>query len=553
MKSLNHTHNPTIHLTKEVVINGVLMAVTLLLLTFVGYAYYTHFGQFSFVDEFNSIVVAYFMLKGRQIYSEIFHNHQMLMPVISYGIQKVLHPQTFFQLIVYHRLFVLVFGFVANILLMIRFKKIGMLFAIFYELSKFYAFGHLFQAESLIVYPLVYLFLLSWQRRTGKVVSSIEMYIAGLCFLFVFLLREPYIPLAALLYISSVVVSKKDIKNIHVRLSLCMTTLMTILVTVFLPLKDYVFSLFYVNKMEVASQELQAHGGMIYALAYSFLYPIISIFSGYSRVELLIKTIGVLFVILSVLYIKVTKKWTHILLIWSILGFAAIRPVVPGTVYWQAYRMLPWWALVFVSMFALFSTLIERKYHKFVLVSLSLGFVYMFFLIVQPTTFIWEKINLSDTFKTSYSEYFRNGEVARILSSQGDTYFVNDYDSLSFWQSGLDSSYKYALYYPVMTHISQYTDERESMFLHTPPTFYEGGDCDLVTNTGLSKSVLPLYTPLLSNGKPSCFYMLKDKLRHISIDQWRMASQLGYSYDSIITNKTWIEYEYEVISMSSCS
>src|SRR3989344_3439524 len=129
----------------------------LLFLLIISVIYFQFSGSGRFTDEFNSFVRANFMIKGRQIYSEIFSHHQPIMVYISHVLQKILHPNSLFQLVVVHRLFVIVFALLASLILIARFRKPAVLFVFLFELSKYYLFGNLFLGETLIAYAFAYL------------------------------------------------------------------------------------------------------------------------------------------------------------------------------------------------------------------------------------------------------------------------------------------------------------------------------------------------------------------------------------------------------------
>src|SRR5258706_10849313 len=126
----------------------VILFVLVCFLVIINKLYYDRVGSFSFGDEYNNFIAGYFMIKGRALFSQIFFNHQVLMAYISFAIQKVFHPTTLYKLVLYHRLFVIFFSFVFDILLVMRFRLRALICILFYEIIKYYLFGNLFLAES---------------------------------------------------------------------------------------------------------------------------------------------------------------------------------------------------------------------------------------------------------------------------------------------------------------------------------------------------------------------------------------------------------------------
>jgi hypothetical protein len=93
----------------------------------------------------------------------------------------------------------------------------------------------------------------------------------------------------------------------------------------------------------------------------------------------------------------------------------------------------------------------------------------------------------------------------------------------------MDSSYKYGVYYPVMIQIPKYFDARDEMFRNTPPSFYEAGDCDPKSNTGIPDHSKDKYKPLEKDGRPSCFFVRNDVLESVTDTQWEYVKKYGYS------------------------
>src|SRR5581483_4203479 len=228
--------------TKELFIIFLIFSLFSLFFCFI---YYRLATSFSFVDEFNNIVAGYFMLQGSKLYTDVFFNHQMLMPYISYAIQKVTHPNSLYQLIIIHRIVIIITSILSGLLLCFRFRLAGLAFFILYESIKYYLFGFLFLAESMIVYPLVYLFGISLLKLDkNQKIFVFDYILAGIFTWFVIFSREPYIPLAIVLY-SAILVGNLDrkIKMISISILVILSTISLGLVAS----KEYIVDLFEVN------------------------------------------------------------------------------------------------------------------------------------------------------------------------------------------------------------------------------------------------------------------------------------------------------------------
>ena len=157
----------------------ILLLVTALFFIPVFIIYYKESVSFHFIDEYNNILAGYFLLKGKTLYSQIFFQHQPLMAYISYTLQKILHPNTLYKLVLYHRLFIVFAAFIFDLLLVFRFRIIGFGFTVIFELTKYYLFGGTFLAESLVVYPLIYLLGLVWEVLLKQKISNVDIWLVA--------------------------------------------------------------------------------------------------------------------------------------------------------------------------------------------------------------------------------------------------------------------------------------------------------------------------------------------------------------------------------------
>lgn len=157
-------------------------------------------GAFGCFDDCFNFGAGYFLLQGKILYKDIFFNHQPLMAYISAVIQAISRPQTLYQLVFYHRLFVVGLSFVSFLYFVFRYRWVGLGTLVLWESTKYYLFGNRFLAEGLIVYPLLFLFFLLVLQITKKRVFLWEYAVSGIAFWFIVWSREPYIPLACVLY-----------------------------------------------------------------------------------------------------------------------------------------------------------------------------------------------------------------------------------------------------------------------------------------------------------------------------------------------------------------
>lgn len=499
----------------------ILLGVGLLLFfIFIFKTYYRRIGAFGCFDDCFNYVAAYFMLKGKVLYSEVFFNHQPLMAYASYIIQILLHPRTLYQLILYHRMFIFLFAFLMDALLIFRFGWIGVGFTLIYEPTKYYLFGDRFLAEAVIVYPLVYMLGLLWSRWRKEKIHSFDFVLSAVFAWLVVFSREPYVPVAIFIYVL-IIWGEKFSKDKLV--SIILFILLSFFALLSLPLPDYLFNVIKVNSaVEVKTGEILGIG-----LLKIFAYPIYLLFGGkWNFFRTILISLDVTFLILIGALVTQRKRIKEIVAIILILGLANIRFVSPGAVFYEAFHIIPWYGLVIANIFWLLKYIKKKKLALMALFLLALTFGYS---LLPGRSFIWEKIDPKEEFNTSYGNYFVNGEIIKILAEPTDTLFVEMWDDLIYWQANLPSSYKYSWYTSVMPYFPEYTEAREEMFYQNPPDFYYG-DCpkDVYYSQSLPEYQVKDYIQLYFSGKPTCLYIKKTKLAEIPAERWEKIKKFGF-------------------------
>lgn len=487
-------------------------------------AYYQQIGAFGCFDDCFNFVAARFMLKGKTLYSQIFFNHQPLMAYLSYLIQAISRPETAYKLVLYHRIFILLFSFLMDILLILRFRFIGAGFVLFYETTKFYFFGDRFLAEAIIVQPFAYLLGLAWYKLQKRSLSLFDFLLSGVLTWFIIFMREPYIPVALLIYVL-ILWNKKFFKE--KALPLFIFLLLSFAILLVLPFSDYVF--------EVVRTNLKSNiqFGSLTQFLKMFFYPLYILFTGqWNYLRQILVGLDIIFLTLVFVFLVKLKKQKEILLLFLILGFSAVRFVSPGTMFYQAFHMLPWYGLFIMSIFLLLSKVYTSKESRKLVHFLIFLLIGVFSFIMLPSkSFIWEKTDKDKVFNTNYAYYFVYGEAIKALASPKDTLFVDLWDDFVYWQADLDPSYKYSLYTPLMQNFPQYKDARFLMFDNNPPDFYYA-HCDkgklLFPQAVLPKSRVGDYKQLSLNGIEACLYIKKTKLSQINGNQWEKAKKLGF-------------------------
>lgn len=481
-------------------------------------------SAFGCFDDCFNIVGGYFLTKGKTLYTDIFFNHQPFMAYISSYLQIIFDPINIFELILIHRKFIFIFSILMNFLISARFRIAGIGFVLFYEVTKFYVFGDRFLAEAIIVYPLVYLFGIVWYKLNNKKLHKIEYILAAFFTWFIIFLREPFIPLAIFLFIII----------IHDR-KLTKTMFISILILILLisysfsqiPLVDYIFNVFTINKNVVINKE------DIFSIEILkiIFYPFYIFFDGkWSNFRIILMSLSSLFITFYILLIIKTKKWKMLGIVAIVLSLANIRYVTPGQVFYESFHIAPWYGMFIFIIFIFFQSLWNAQIIK----KLKYLFIFMLtaiflFMLLPGKSFIWEKTYQHAEFITNYGIYLSYGEASRILSFPNATFFVDGFDELIYWQAKLPSIYKYSWYTSVMPHIDIYSQARTEMFKINPPDIYYGS-CpkETVISRLIPKQSKELYLNLYAYGKPTCLYLKKENINKISKNQWQKVKEFGF-------------------------
>lgn len=468
--------------------------------------YFSRVTAFGCFDDCFNITAGYFMTKGKVLYSQIFFNHQPLMALLSYLIQSVFHPINIYELILRHRQVIFIFGFLFNLLIVWRFSLVGLGFVFFYEISKFYLFGDRFLAEGLIVYPLVYMTGLIWYKFARKKIFSWEYISSAIFVWFVVFMREPYLLLALFIYV--LILWGKTQRGVKL-LSFAVFLFLTLIVLISVPLNDYIFDVLTVNRGTVNylfSQEILK----------SFFYPLYLLVGGkWNIFRVFLVGFDLIFISLLSLFLRISKK-IFLMGFFLILGLANLRTILPGTIFYEAFHLLPWYALFVLMTFLILGEIYAKQRRSGILVILLL-IVLFGYLIFSPQSYIREKINPQAEFLTNYGHFLEVGEVVKTLSNTDDTLFIDGDIDLIYWQANRLSPYKYSWFIPVMGGHEKFLQARSEMFASNPPDFSYG-----------SKNSPEGYQRFLSNGEPTKLFVRNEKISEVSKERWRKAKEWSY-------------------------
>jgi len=414
-----------------------------------------------------------------------------------------------------------------DVLLICRFRWKAVGFVLFFETFKYYFFGNLFLAESLIVLPLVYLLGIVLEGVDKKIIKFSDLILGSVFAWFIIFMREPFVPLAVLLFVFLFFFKSSRRNRL---LSLILFFLLSSVTIFSVNLRDYFFQVITINSNTIVASDVKQNQLIGFGGINAFFYPFTLFVNktlNFTHVVFLYLSANVILVGTYLVYKR--KFLFQLAVIFITLGLANIRFVSPGTQFYAGFHMLPWFGLFCFSLGFLLEKLFILRKKPAIIIS---GCLILFFagLIFMPNFYIHLKINKETDFTTNYGNYYSIGQAIKLSASPKDTVFVDGYDTLVYWQADLPSAYKYSLYIPVMQYFQLYSKERENMFNNHLPTFYFI-DCGKAGKTNaLPDKILKHYSQLIFNNKTRCLYVQKNKINSLSAEQINNLLKLGYSF-----------------------
>lgn len=499
----------------------------------ISYLYYQQIASFLFFDEYANIIAGYLMTQGRSLYTENFFNHQMLPAYISYMIQLLSQPDSLFQLIAQHRIFIIIMSAILGSLLILRIGWAALVFVLLYEPVKYYLFGNLFIAESYIVYLLVYLVYIAWQKIQHEKIAGYDYILASISAWIVIFSREPYAPLALFLFLFILAQKRLPFSREKV-IAAAIFVIATILILSTVSLPEYIYQVVYVNYMTVFQDQLSRNASSGLGIMAILFYPIFVFFTGQQTFMLkMLQIVSAGLIISLSLYLWRTKKLYILLFVFIVLAFANVRVLFPGIQFYSAFYQIQWFGLVSFCLGLLMMQLFAVK-RSIMWVLLGVIFVATSGAILsEPDYFAFQKEQQQHLFAYNYDSFYVTGQAIQMMATEQSRLFVDLSDSLLFWTAQIPSSYKYGVYYPVAHVLPKYNNERMSMFQSAPPDFYythclEGK----MVFQSLPASIKNMYTPLTFEGGPSCLYVRKALFQTLSEMQLQEVRNLRFSFST---------------------
>ncbi|MEI6327140.1 MAG: hypothetical protein WCO78_03385 [Candidatus Roizmanbacteria bacterium] len=477
---------------------------------------YRFITMFKFVDEYNNWVPAALMHQGKTLYTNIFYNRMPLPAYISYILQFFISPQAdYYRVIQIHRIFMIAFSASWIVFMYAYFKKSWVLiFALMFELLKPYIFGFSFQAEAMVVYPLVFLFI---QSVTAKRWSVPILLFSGVCMWFALFSRETTIVTVGMIY-AVMCLSIRDIKKIVILTSLPVALSLLTLAT--MDVSGWFFEMVTVNKITFQSEISHASG--ITGIAGSLLLPFQYISTLFmTQASNFQRTIGVQIIFLIVLIIVYIRKrivslpYSVLLIAYLLLVLfsSALRSPMPERELWAIYRLIPWIGIILATVAYLVGEYTTK--YRTVFISISLLLVVSYYL--HPNSLLLKQVDRVREYDISYFNDVSYGHAIEESTDAQDNVFVIGYSSHIYMLSHRNTTYPDTFFYPIHYSIPLYQEKVLKMLRSNPPILIFTTDCNSeVIVKSVKLEILKNYTRLLKDKKLTCLYVKNDRLEKIT-------------------------------------
>lgn len=477
-----------------------------------------------FGDEEDNFVTGQWILQEKKLYKDIFFIHQPSLVLLSATLQKIARPKNILFLVKYHRVAVFLYSALWSLFLTFKFGYPALIFTLLYEFSKFALLGNLFLAETLVVYPIIFISSTIYKLLKDKSPAFSELILCCASLIFIQLTLLPLTPLTCLAFSLIIIKLKKNERVKFLKILLVLIIFTIFLLSPFISFTGYIKDTVLITLFEFIPQE--ASYPLSVAIKRIFFSPIVSFGLPNEGFFLILKILSGCYLLSSLILIK-RKKWLIVFIFYIMTVTNNFRPLPLG-LFQAGFHYLPFYSLLlwvtilqFKEIYTLDSTSFLGK--NFVL-GLSLTLFSFYFLFGYKE--FSRKNNPAEEWHVNYSNFFTYGETIKILADKKDSCLTIPAGPLIYWQSNLfpNSSFFYVLGF--MKESKNLRKELQNSFEENPPTFLYIDEGKNITE--ILPDFLKNYQQITKDNKPSLFFIHKDKLTKISDSQWQKVKTYGF-------------------------
>ncbi len=488
----------------------------------------------SFSDESEHLTQGAAVLNSqRRLYVDLSTNHQPLPILAAIPIISLSPPANLFMTIERTRQLMWLFSLIGAVALTLRFKWTGLLATILLETSKFYLLGFYILAESLVLYPLMYLMgillelSLKKTKTTTSFISDLAWGLATFIVAFSLLPAWPFLVAATICYCyltrswRSLVITALSFFILTGLLFSLVSPLGWLQETI---LNNFHYFLPYETTMTVSS------------LTALVLYPLLHVVTPGSLVsQLYIVLVVVSAVSLVLLYKNTTNK--HSLLALVGVGYALlilINPRVTATniAFFTAFHALPQLAVLCLLTVGLSWEALERVHRTHYFRTVAVFYFLALALFLFSATHWWRESLKTDKQNDHFIAYGQEASAALVLTTlknSSDTLLAGPQSFLNL-ASGIALASRQTAFLPWAHRSAALRQEFLEVLTLTPPSFIAFSDPgspyypDLLPH--LTQNYVQFYR---SFGGSTGLYIRRDRLTSITPEQKARLDYLLYT------------------------
>jgi hypothetical protein len=470
-----------------------------------------------FVDENDHMIGGYFLLNGKKLYQDISVVHQPLVYYYSSLGQKIFKVNSIFSFINRQRLMILVYSLFWNLLFFIVFGPVAFLFTFIFEITKFWFLGNLLLAESLAIYPLVFLFCLVVKKILLK--TELKLYellmFSTATFITTFLLLQLW-PTIFLLNLAMLFSYRKEIKkNFYLLIPFFG---LTVILFIFVPFKYYIQEVFIYNFRYYLPymDKISTLGGYIKMV---FL-PLTSFHKNFNSMELII----ILFIfIYGYFFYFFWKKKNFLAFIFLIFCLISVNNR-GNIIQYHDFHLLPWLGVYLFFPIILLPLLFKKqmKVKPLTLIFIT-GIVLLTIIFVNffaQTPFMVKKNVLTEN-DINFHDINKYGLAIKAIRKPGDRLIAIPSDNLIHWVSGTDLATRQIEYYGWQYSIKEDKNRLINVFKNHPAEFVVNGDSFNSLPPFIKSYLDEKYVQIKEQNKPSRLFILKAILSRVTQNQWK--------------------------------
>jgi hypothetical protein len=458
-----------------------------------------HIFYLSFVDEEDNIVIGNYVSEGKKLYQDVFSQHQPTLFLLSAGWQKIIDPDNIRVVVKRHREFMIVWSIVWVFFLTARFGLPLFLVGTVLELTKIDFLGSLFLAESIVLYPLIYIVAYVAENRPRPVNTEIFFVISLIWFVWFSL--APVWPLLGAILLFMIYESKQ--KKLVLSLILLIGLSFVVIMSGYIGIRQYWTDTIFINYKYYIP--LTTRIGLLPSLLKAFLAPIYALWSSGGALLSVIKVLSLGFII-QIFWLIKNKLYGKAILFIAILGLSNLRYIDPSTTLYGAFHMLPWFGLL------IFFNILEITKHKINIVLITMIFIVTLGVAKHS---LWDKRDINADYYINFSPLEDIRKAVEIIASEGGhTVWLEPVQYWPHWRTGVGQYTTMVNYYGWMDQTPPLKQELDNALSSSLPTIVWAENSKLGIGDHLSQ-----YTSIYRDGKAIHLYLRSDKISSLSPKQ----------------------------------